>query len=86
VVDDPVTGTGNDEIWSPTNPPNLECEEDDEDCVVDQPVTGTGNDELQREGEQTPPANVGAKPEDGRPDAPVTGTGNEQLQDSGETD
>lgn len=86
IVDDPVTGTGNDDIWSPVNPPELVCDPDQPDCEIDQPVTGTGNEELQRTGEPTPPTDSGAGPDDGRVDAPVTGTGNEQLQDGGDVD
>ena len=53
MVDEPVTGAGNDDLYLPDSQQDLECQVDRDrpECQVDQPVTGTGNEELQ-EGEK----------------------------------
>jgi hypothetical protein len=87
VIDDPVTSTGNDDIWSPANAPDLLCEEEDRgDCVIDQPVTGTGNEELQRGGDSSSVTNVAPAPGGDQVEGPATASGNENLQGDGESE
>jgi filamentous hemagglutinin family protein len=81
VVDEPVTGTGNEDIYLSEDALEPVCPDDRTDCAVDQPVTGTGNETLQSG--DTQPTQLAPGQQQGRqPDAngPVTGTGNEALQ------
>jgi hypothetical protein len=83
VVDEPVTGTGNDDIYLSGDVLDPACQDDRQNCVIDDPVTGTGNEDRQGNADGTPTTTIERRPADANVDAPVTGTGNETLQ-SGE--
>jgi filamentous hemagglutinin family protein len=79
VIDDPVTGTGNDDLAIGFGAEPEDGRVTDRDAV-DQPVTGTGNEALQ--GGTGPLINIDNSQRDReeQSNAPVTGTGNEALQ------
>lgn len=80
VIDEPVTGAGNEDLA--TGAFGGFTEEDlDRQSDVDQPVTGTGNEALQSGNApliQLPPPQQQDQPQDAN--GPVTGAGNETLQ------
>ena len=86
VIDEPVTGTGNDDLY-PAGASLPSNEEEDDDDDANGPVTGSGNDALVNEGQgnqngvDTPVTGSGndtRTPDEGI-DTPVTGTGNDTM-------